>query len=224
MHNTSTIQAMRDEFGKIATELTPEARDKLPGKDFAVKPSKSNTGKEAYPIPDRQHARSALGFAKMHGDSADLASVRKKIEAKYPDMVKSAGAIVKIQHGTEHTMSGRFRAALESLPNRVFYDEDPEKCAAVAGAVRSAMSGEVANHLTELAGLGILAVPSVDELQAHTRAGVAGDYNKEGVKKREFLPALAHPAAEALGLGTLMAPEASHLLGKLRGAGEGIVA
>ena len=71
--------------------LTPEQRAHLSRKDFAVKPSKSNTGKEAYPIPDRQHAASALGFAKMHHDAADLAAVRKKIEAKYPDMLKKGG-------------------------------------------------------------------------------------------------------------------------------------
>jgi hypothetical protein len=183
--NVAMLRSMRDELEKVAEELTPEARKKLPGKDFAVKAKSSNTGKEAYPIPDRQHARSALGFAKMHGDSSDLASVRAKIKAKYPDMLKES---------------------------------------AVMDAVRGAMKGEVGNHLAELAGLGILAVPSLDQLQAHGRAAASHDYNKAGVKKREYLPAVAHPIAEAAGLGTLMAPEAQHLLGKLRGAGEGIVA
>lgn len=224
--NTSALQSMRDEFVKISVELTPAAREKLPGKDFAVKPSKSNTGKEAYPIPDRQHAKSALGFAKMHGDSADLASVRDKVKAKFPDMMKAASLhFERFYPGTEQYHSERFRAALRQLPQQLFYDE---KQAAVMDAVRGAMGGEVGKHLVELGGLGILAVPSVDELQAHTRAGLAGDYNKEGVKKREFLPAVAHPVAEAAGLGTLMAPEAaslgSHLLGKLHGAGGGMVA
>lgn len=77
-------------FSKVAADLTPEARSKLPKKDFAVSAKKSNTGEKAYPIPDRQHARSALGFAKMHGDSADLAAVRAKIKAKFPDMLKAA--------------------------------------------------------------------------------------------------------------------------------------
>jgi hypothetical protein len=91
-----TMQAaFEDELTKIAevksaAPLTAEQRSDLPKKDFAVKPKKSNTGKEAYPIPDRQHAQSALGFAKMHGDAADLASVRAKIKAKYPDMLKAA--------------------------------------------------------------------------------------------------------------------------------------
>lgn len=95
---------------KTAAELTPEARDDLPGKDFAVKAKKSNTGKEAYPIPDRQHARSALGFAKMHGDSADLSAVRAKIKAKYPDMLKAAGSsTVKLSSSFDR------KAALEAL-------------------------------------------------------------------------------------------------------------
>lgn len=182
------MRAFRDEFEKISAELTETARAKLPKKDFAVGPRSSNTGKEAYPIPDRQHARSALGFAKMHGDSSDLEKVRAKVRAKYPDMLKAA------------------------------------KVAAVGEAVRGAMKGEVAQHLTELAGLGILGVPAVDQLQAHARAGLAGDYSKDGVKQREVLPAIAHPLSEAAGLGVLMQPEYSHLLGKLRGAGEGMVA
>jgi hypothetical protein len=91
MMNLEVVQAaFEDEIRKIAAPLTAEQRSDIPGKDFAVKAKKSNTGKEAYPIPDRQHASSALGFAKMHGDAADLASVRAKIKAKYPDMLKAA--------------------------------------------------------------------------------------------------------------------------------------
>ena len=84
------IQSMRQEYEKIAADLTPEARSDLPKKDFAVSAKKSNTGEEAFPIPDRQHAASALGFAKMHGDTADLEAVRAKIKAKYPDMLSKA--------------------------------------------------------------------------------------------------------------------------------------
>ena len=93
------LEAMKagflSELEKIAAEvpavkqadLSPEARSNLPKKDFAVSAKKSNTGKEAYPVEDRQHARSALGFAKMHHDQGDLAAVRAKIKAKYPDML-----------------------------------------------------------------------------------------------------------------------------------------
>lgn len=87
MIDLQVMRAMRVEHEKIAHDLTEAEKSKLPSKDFAVKAGKSNTGEEAYPIPDRQHATSALGFAKMHGDSADLAAVREKIKAKFPDML-----------------------------------------------------------------------------------------------------------------------------------------
>jgi hypothetical protein len=90
------VQSMRQEWEKIAADLTEAARADLPKKDFAVSAKKSNTGDKAYPIPDRQHAASALGFAKMHHDSADLAAVRAKIKEKYPDMLsKAAGEALK---------------------------------------------------------------------------------------------------------------------------------
>lgn len=64
----------------------------------------------------------------------------------------------------------------------------------------------------ELLGLGTLAVPALDQLQAHGRAAVAGQYDKEGVKSRELLPHVAHPAMEAAGLGILAAPYAKKML------------
>lgn len=173
-----TVKPMAALLPKTAA-LTTEARNDLPKKDFAVPASKSNTGSKAYPIPDEQHARSALGFAKMHGDTSDYARVRAKVQARFPHMLKG-------------------------------------KEAAVAEAIRGAMSGEAGKHITELAGLGLLAAPSMDQLQAHVRAATAGQYDKEGVKQREFLPAVSHPLAEAGGLGILMAPEVKDLL-HLRG-------
>lgn len=86
--NSATLRSMAEEYAKIAHDLTVGERADLPKKDFAVPASKSNTGEKAYPIPDRQHARSALGFAKMHGDGADLEKVRAKVRAKFPDMLK----------------------------------------------------------------------------------------------------------------------------------------
>jgi hypothetical protein len=71
---------------KIAHELTPEGREHVAPKNFAVKAKASNTGKPAYPIPDKAHARAALGFAAMHHDSKDLADVRAAIAKKFPDM------------------------------------------------------------------------------------------------------------------------------------------
>lgn len=74
-------------FMKMAYEIKPADRPSIPKKDFA-QPGKEEAGhKGKYPIPDRQHAKSALGFAKMHGDSAAYAAVRAKIKSKFPDML-----------------------------------------------------------------------------------------------------------------------------------------
>lgn len=162
-------------IGKTSSELTEAARAHLSKKTFAVPPSKSNTGEEAYPIPDRQHARSALGFAKMHGDSADLAAVRKKVEAKYPDMLKAASIGGKLMAGAGGLMQG-------------------------AGKV-------VGNHnLMDLAGLGILAAPVADNIQARTRAHFAGDKGENAVERRQLMGEPTHDALELGGLGVLAAP------------------
>lgn len=78
----------------------------------------------------------------------------------------------------------------------------------------SPLAEGAAAHKTELAGLGVLAVPSVDEAQAHVRARLAGDYNAEGVKKRTILPHATKPASELAGLGILAAPAVGGLLSK----------
>lgn len=72
---------------KAASPLTETAREHISKKNFAVAPKASNTGKPAYPIEDKKHARIALGLSKMHGDSKDIAEVKKDVESKYPGMV-----------------------------------------------------------------------------------------------------------------------------------------
>lgn len=81
MHQ-ATLFGFADELQKVATVLTEKRRAELPKKTFALPQSKE------YPIPDRQHAKSALGFAKMHhAGTAEEAKVKAKVQAKYPDMV-----------------------------------------------------------------------------------------------------------------------------------------
>ena len=75
---------------KVAAVLTAATRAKVPKKDFAIpnkaegKDEKKESGN--YPIPDRKHARAALGLVGMHGTPAEKAQVRAKVHAKYPDM------------------------------------------------------------------------------------------------------------------------------------------
>ena len=67
--------------------LTTRQRDKMPAKDFAL-PGRGKgpkgKGAGAYPIEDARHARSALSRVSAHGTSAEKATVRRKVEAKFP--------------------------------------------------------------------------------------------------------------------------------------------
>jgi hypothetical protein len=78
--------------GKTASPLTEQARAHISKKNFAVSAKASNTGKPAYPIEDKKHAGIALGLAKMHGDSKDIAEVKKDVAAKYPGMEHKTAA------------------------------------------------------------------------------------------------------------------------------------
>ncbi len=90
---------------KKAYQIEPSDRTSISKEDFA-QPHKQEAGHEGkYPIPDRQHARSALGFAKMHHDASALSAVKKKVEEKYPDML----------NGTEKD-AGELSAILASAP------------------------------------------------------------------------------------------------------------
>ena len=170
-HVGDTVQRL----GKHAADLTPAARAKLPGSDFAVKAKKSNTGHEAYPIEDRAHARSALGFAKMHGDAADLAAVRRKIEAKYPDMLKkSAEEIIKEAGSLIARMKGFGKELAENQPLKEKVElAGLGALAAPVGYefqknVREGDTGGAVANTAELGGLGILAAPAAAAL-AHSR-------------------------------------------------------
>lgn len=90
MEVSSLGQALTLIQEKVAAPLTAEQRSNIPKKEFSVSSRKSNTKKPAYPIPDRKHAISALGFSKMHGDAADIAEVRKDVAKKFPDLTKGA--------------------------------------------------------------------------------------------------------------------------------------
>lgn len=60
-------------------KLTAAARKAIPAKDFAL-------GKGRYPIEDKNHARNALSRVSQFGTSAEKATVRAKVHAKYPNI------------------------------------------------------------------------------------------------------------------------------------------
>jgi hypothetical protein len=119
--NLEVVQAaFLDELDKIAKDLTEAAREHIAPKNFAVSAKASNTGKPAYPIPDKAHARAALGFSAMHHDKKDAAEVRKDVAAKFPGMVheKKAFSLTEAGHkfdskayGSERDAAGTRREA-----------------------------------------------------------------------------------------------------------------
>jgi hypothetical protein len=67
-------------------------RQKMKSSQFAL-PGKGDgpggKGAGAYPIPDLSHARNALARVAQHGSSAEKATVRAKVAAKYPGIAVS---------------------------------------------------------------------------------------------------------------------------------------
>lgn len=60
-------------------KLTAKARSALPPDDFALPGGK-------YPIPDKGHAKAALGRAKTNATPAQQATVKAKVATKFPGM------------------------------------------------------------------------------------------------------------------------------------------
>jgi hypothetical protein len=75
-------------------DLTTRERQKLPRKDFALPgrgEGKKGAGAGSYPIPDKSHARNALARVAQHGTAAEKATVRRKVEEKFPSIDRSKG-------------------------------------------------------------------------------------------------------------------------------------
>jgi hypothetical protein len=68
-------------------ELSSKRRQSLKPSQFALPgkgEGKGGKGSGSYPIPDESHARNALARVSQHGTSAERATVRAKVKAKYP--------------------------------------------------------------------------------------------------------------------------------------------
>lgn len=168
--------AFEDELGKIAEDLAEKARAHLAKKNFAVPAKASNTGKPAYPIEDKAHARAALGFAAMHHDSKDLAEVKSKVEKKYPGMVEKKGSISLLS----------VKAA-----SQVFLKE-----ASMVGRALGGLTSEAGTHKAELAGLGILGMPVAHELHKSIKEKDKGGIASSGAELAGLgvlaAPSIAH--------------------------------
>lgn len=78
-------------------------------------PMSQRKSKEPYPMMDRQHVTSALGFAKMHhpGDTGLMSRLRAKARRKFPGMsVKKGGAVVEGK-ALRHRLDRRHRGGIK---------------------------------------------------------------------------------------------------------------
>lgn len=69
-------------------ELTPKRRKALPKSSFALPGKAPASG--SYPIPDKAHARAALSRGAQHASPSELATIKRKVAARYPD-IQQAG-------------------------------------------------------------------------------------------------------------------------------------
>lgn len=80
-------------------KLTAAARKALPDSDFAL------PGRQ-YPIHDRKHARAALQRGAEFASPKELATIKRKVKARYPDM-KVSKSIRKAQQRIAKAAAGR---------------------------------------------------------------------------------------------------------------------
>jgi hypothetical protein len=84
---------VRERIGGIGRKrggvLSAGERQAMPKSEFAL-PGKGKgpkgAGAGSYPIPDEGHAKSALSRGKQHASPGELATIKRKVKAKFPSM------------------------------------------------------------------------------------------------------------------------------------------
>jgi hypothetical protein len=83
-------------------KITAARRNALPSSSFAL-PGKGEgpegKGSGSYPIPDAAHARNALARGAQHASRSELATIKRKVHAKFPGI----GGDHKFAHARPHT-------------------------------------------------------------------------------------------------------------------------
>lgn len=220
-----------DELSKIGADLTAAEREKIPSKKFALTGKQSTTGKKAYPLDTEGRARAAIGFVGMHGSPEQKSEVYRDVARLYPHLAAKSSVPGLRAHAKEKAAMGMGNehatppnpTSMNATPMPKTFTPPPVQGSlqglsggqggiGKAGSVLSALKGPVGEHATELAGLGVLAVPGLDTLQARARARLAKDVTPHAVERRQFLGEGGHAAADVGGLGILMGPEIGKLM------------
>ena len=152
----------------------------------------------------RRHKDSGLGLGMgLTGPQVSL-SLNKALGGKKSDDKK--------KHKTKEGCGGSKMAAMREELLAI-------KQATVLDRIRSMGNpmSHMGEHAYDVGGLGILAAPVADKLQAMARARVAGDSGEDAVKRRQFISEPVGEAMELGGLGTLAAPGIGQLVKGMRG-------
>lgn len=92
-------------------------RKALPKSSFAL-PGRgegpSGKGAGSYPIPDASHARNALARVSQHGTSAEKATVRRKVKAKFPGISQGGGTKSTRKSNSNPGPTGRLSSMLRA--------------------------------------------------------------------------------------------------------------
>lgn len=147
------------------------------------------------------------GHETLKAAEADRQQVYKDIARKYPQLAakSSVPALKALVEKNGQDVSDK---ALDDV------DKPKKEGAKLAAGLLQRLATDAGTHKAELAGLGILAAPAVDHLQAKIRARVAGDATEHGAAQRQYMGETAHALTELGGLGVLAGPSIAHLTGR----------
>lgn len=181
MNLSALRQGFESELQKIATELTGASRGKIAPKNFALSAKQSDTGEPKYPIHDQAHAANALARVRQFGTAQEKSEVYKDVAKRFPALAARSDVSAVKDKVKE---SGALREISDKALEHLHHNEG----------------------LHDVLGLGVLAAPALDKLQASARAHLAKDKGHDATEKRQLMGEGAHAGLEVGGLGYLAAP------------------
>lgn len=230
----ATNAISHEQLTKAAEVSADDARRSLDRLDSLerVKPTAGQFGRYTGIGGAAGAAAGAIGNAIEHGSALKGGSTKAKLLNVAANTAKGAlagGAVPLLRNhmdrraemGTLHNFMSENKVASAAWVG--LFDRMRKEAAivprlmsaarALPGAAKTIATGatEAGMHKNEIAGLGVLAVPGLDTLQATARARFAGDKGHDAVEKRHLLGEGAHAALDVGGLGMLAAPAVAHL-------------
>jgi hypothetical protein len=201
---------------KLAAELNQASRERIKEKNFAI-PTGGPGGTGKYPIHDISHARNALTRVDQYGTPEEKRMVYEAVAKKYPGLA-SRSSVPGVQRAHDEEKEGCSSRKMAAMRMSTDFQKVADSLIRRIASMGNPMS-HLGEHAYDVAGLGILAVPTLDKIQAMARARMAGESgDEEAVSRRRFIGELPAEAMELGGLGVLAVPSIGNLARGLRGA------